>query len=358
MQVALITNLPWLHEEQSSLRPTVVGLLSEGVRIVQVLPQSCDAGIASDFGQKVYWQDSAWGMLRKRRLTHLEGRLESLEVDLIHAMHSEVWEGAIALSQELEVPALLTASSASDVIAASQIWTRSEPSRIGFAAATDTIARAIEDQLGEQALVQVVPPGVHVTDMTRPERMDDQPLCAVISGDGRVDSHYLAVLEALRRLVVDEPAAQFFFDSLGVDQHKLWQQARRLGLLGNISLVPRPLNHRELLLGADALVLPQALGRARGLLLQAMAHDVPVIAREDPWLDFLIDQQTAWTIEDDNPENWLMLLHAVEKPEAKVLTESAKAWVQQDHLASDSVSKLLDLYRRLTGETLPFTGAA
>lgn len=358
MQVALIMNSPWLQEELTTLRPLVVGMLAEGVRVIQVLPQSFEASSSSDFGQKVYWDDSAWSMLRKRRLKQLAGRLEALDVDMVHGLHADVWDGTLALSQALEVPALLTAAAASDVITAAQLWTRTDPSRVGFAAHTETIAQSLEDRLGSNALVHVVHPGVHITDMIRPQRIEDQPLCAVISGDGRVDDHYMAVLEALRSLVNEEPASQFFFDSQGTDQHKLWQIARRLGLLGNISLVPRPLNHRELLLGADALVLPQALGRARGLLLQAMAHDVPVIAREDPWLDFLVEGKTAWTVHEDDPKRWLQLLRSVADPKVKTLTDSAKQYVQAHHLASDANVVLLDLYRRLTGETIPFASAA
>ena len=139
-----------------------------------------------------------------------------------------------------------------------------------------------------------------------------------------------------------------------------WQSVQRFGLLANMSVVPRQLGRRELLKAANVLIHPQSLHRCRGMTLQAMANGIPVLAREDPWLDYLVHDRTAWLLDTPSPASWHALLRRVaEQPEAcRALARSAGAWVREHHPAPLQIGRVLDLYRRLTGQSLKFEHAA
>ena len=107
---------------------------------------------------------------------------------------------------------------------------------------------------------------------------------------------------------------------------------------------------------ADVFLQPQPAGRSRWLTLQAMAHGVPVIAREDPWLDYLIDGETAWLVRASEPRAWHeQLTHLVDQPaSATELGKRSQHWISQNRLASHCVNSILELYRRVVGESIKF----
>jgi glycosyltransferase involved in cell wall biosynthesis len=204
--------------------------------------------------------------------------------------------------------------------------------------------------------VRTVPLGVYAPPQRPPRPEDPQLLCAVVSGTGEPDEDYEAFFAAMRELVDDYPHVQFFLDGQRGDQHGLWQMAKRMRLLENVSLVPRRLGHRELLIKADALIQPQATGRARTLTLQAMAAGVPVLAKVDPWIDDLVDGTTAWLASSADAGAWATLLRRViERPnDAWELGERARQWVAERHQPSAQVRATVDVYRQATGESWNF----
>ncbi len=372
MHVALIANTAWLDEELAVFRHLVVGLLDEQVRVAQVVPTGLSEEESIAFGERITWTDSSWNYLRRRRIRMLADALEELGVNLVHALDGRMWEGALDLAQALNVAAVFTANSAMDVTQARRLARQLDPSRTAFAAGTQPLAQAIEREVAEtQVLVEYIPPGVIVPDGGMDQRLeqaaeqaaesspsDTHPLCAVITGNGRYDDDYEALCAALASILKEHPQSQFFLDGMGDEQHQLWQAAQRHNLLANLSFVPRRLGHRELLLRADLLLQPQALGRTRSITLQAMAAGKPVIARNDPWLDYLIDDTTAWVIDDAAPEPWVAALRrAFEHPEqARQLGRSARQWIRHNRPVSRHVDHTRMLYHRVTGEGIKFPG--
>jgi len=228
---------------------------------------------------------------------------------------------------------------------------------VAFTATTVPLGEAVAKRLGPRALVQVIPPGVHVATESPTRPADGAALCAVITGNGRFDANYQTLLSALPAIIKKYPDAQFFFDSQRQEQHQLWQSAKRLKLLSNISLVHRRPGHHELLLGADVLVQPQPLAQSRSLTIQAMAHGVPVMAHYDPWLDYLVPDKTAWVVDGPDAAVWeKSLLEAIEKPQAaESLGRRAQEWVGKNHVAARHVALTLALYRQVTGEAFKFS---
>ncbi len=360
MHVALVANTAWLDEELSWFAALTVGLIDEQVKVTQVTPSTLALDDSTMFVNRLTWEESRWPVLNRRRLARLSAELARTGVDLVHAVDGRMWRAAARLGEELQCPVIFTANSCLDLKLVEPILKRTPANRAAFAASTEPIGQALRQRVDPSIVVETIPPGVHAprgrdaSDAEPPDQRD--ALCAVVSGNGMYDDDYAVLLQGMAEVTEQHPQTQFFFDGQGADQHQIWKVASRLGLLSNLSFVPRRLGHRELLLRADVLFHPQALGKSRTITLQAMAHGIPVIAQRDPWLDYLIDGQTAWVMEDPTPAKWAkQLRRLIEEPEAaKDLGRRAKQWICDGRLASDRMSRVLHLYRTVTGEGIQF----
>ena len=358
MHVALLANTAWIDEELPILKHLIVGLIDERIRITQLIPKSIKQSEFTPFVNHVDWNEIRVRprmlnhFLNRRRISRLVSRIQSLDLDLIHALDGRMWHGAVFLANKLNIPMLLSASSHFDLEVARALKNKLDPERTIITAATQPLAAAIERMVHSKIPVHLVPTGIYrATGAEHNNPISTSP-SAIISGNGRYDVHYQALLKGMKDVIRTHPNIQFFFDGQGVDQHLVWQSAERLGLLPNISIIPRRVGHREILLRADILIHPQPLGRARSITLQAMARKIPVLAHDDPWLDYLIPNKTAWVVSGDSvsPLTWNnLLLRVIEQPEATLeLGESARNWVTSNRLASQQVTKLAALYRALT----------
>jgi hypothetical protein len=356
MHVALIADTAYLEEDAATFRLLSVGLVDQGLRVTQVVPAGVLGDAVAAFGERLTWQDSDWAMARKKRLAAMAPELARLEVDLIHVFSGRLWRGARTLTDRLQVPAVLDCSSLRHLEALKDIRRAAAAGRIALAAATEPLAKAITDHLGAEAIVHLIRPGVFLPAEPGPIPRTPDSRCLLIHGDGAVDEDYEALFDALRGMVAQHTQVQLFLDNSGSDGHDLWQAARRCELLPWLNLVPRSLGRRELLLAADLFVQPQALGGVRALTLAAMAHGLPVMARLDLWVDYLVADQTAWLVERPEAAAWAGLLGAfLADPSAgRALGIRARAWVAQNHRAAQHVAQTVALYRQVTGAALRF----
>lgn len=359
MNVALIANTAWLDEDLTMFQCLVVGLIDDQVQVVEVVPEGLAETEVSAFCRHVSWRDSRWESVRRYRLGRLSDRLQNMDIDVIHALDGRVWSGALKLARRNWTPVVLGASSSMDVPQVGRVQRASRSLKVAFVATTQPLAEAIRLKLESNALVEVVSQGIQMPDSANSRPLDGSKLCAAVTGNGTYDTQYEALMIAMRSIITKYPQAQFFFDGQGNDQRLLWQAAQRYGLLSNMSLVPRRLGHRELLLRADLLIQPQSLGRSRTLTLRAMAHGVPVLAMSDSWLDYLIDQQTAWVIEKPDPALWVSSIEQFieHRDDARQRTNRARQWVLQRHRAAVQVEHMVQLYREISGESIKFSEA-
>ncbi|MEM6392006.1 MAG: hypothetical protein AAF797_04475 [Planctomycetota bacterium] len=393
MHVAFLANTAWLDEELSQLHHLVVGLIDESVTVTQVLPGGRAEGEVSAFGRRVSWHEGRRRWRHRGRLLALKDMLgEPREVDVVHALDGRLWMAGADLIKAMGCAGVFTANSGADVALATRLMRKVDPSRATIVAASGPLAEAIRDAVDGRLTVEVGPPGVHhgrtkeQPGETEEPIEDERPFCAVVTGDGRLDPHYDAFLAGASEFVKQHPDTQLFCDGMGSDQHAVWRAARDAGLLPNLSLIPRRLGHRELLLRADVLIQPQPLGRCRSLHLQAFAAGVPVLAAPDPMLDHLIPDTTARLVtaplgyvtkphrrrKSTTPQTtdaaagsalahgWHdALAWAREQPNAlHQLGQSARNWARDHRVAADQVDQLLRLYRTLTGQSIPFPGTA
>lgn len=363
MHAALLANSAWLDDELTMFQQLTVGLIDEQVRLTRILPTGATGpglglGDASLIGKKLTWNETGIAPLNHRRLVRLCDALDAEGVDLIHALHGDLWQPAMVIGDQLDLPVVFGASSADDVRQAGKIVRQLNPTRCVFCATTEPIANDIRERTQNLVRVETVVPGVHVGDPAVNARTSGEAPCVAVCGDGVMDEQYQALLDGIRRVVNDRPEVQFFFDGQRTDQHQVWKAVQKAGLLPNVSFVPRRLGHREMLLMADALVHPQTLERSRSVTLLAMAHAVPVLAAADEMLDYLVADHTAWVLDEPDAAVWEdLLLRLVREPEAAAdLGMRARAWVHEERLASDQIERVLTLYRSVTGEPLPFPG--
>jgi len=361
MLVALLTNTAWLDEELLTFKALLVGLLDEGVGTVKIVPETVSPEELGMMGTRLAWKESAWRLIAERRLAALASKLQTLEVDLIHAMDGRMWRAARRLAEALDLPVIYQANSHLDLRLVGVVLAGTTVPRLAFTATTQPLGDAIRQDVGDEVDVHVIPPGVHGGGDRPRTRDPNQALCAVISASDKLDAHYHALLQGLVAFVRESPSggqSLFFFDSQSDNQHQLWRAANRVGLGPNLSMVPRRLGHREMLLKADLLIHPQPQGKSRTLTLQAMAHGLPVLAAADPWLDYLIDGATAWVVEQPSPEVYRdKLADIVANPhKGRALGESAQQWIKHGRLASDMISRTLGVYRAVSGEAIEFPG--
>jgi glycosyltransferase involved in cell wall biosynthesis len=87
-----------------------------------------------------------------------------------------------------------------------------------------------------------------------------------------------------------------------------------------------------------------------------MAYALPVAAQADPWIDYLIEGQTAWLIDNHDPDQWVsLILGMIQDPaRRRELGIRAREWVKQNRPFSDHLDQLIGIYRRVTGKSIKF----
>lgn len=363
MHAAILANTAWLDDELTTFQQLTVGLIDEQVRLTRIMPDQLGGpgmglGHSSLLGTRLTWRESKFAAVNHRRLVKLCDAIDHEGVELIHALHGDLWQPAAVIGDQLDLPVIFNAASSADARQADRLAKQLNPTRSVFCATTEPIARDLRARTHNLVRVETVLPGVHVGDPAAHVRTPGEAPCIAVCGDGVMDEQYQQLLEGVALVVAERPEVQFFFDGQRTDQHQVWKAAQRLDLLGNLSFVPRRLGHREMLLMADALVHPQRLERSRSVTLLAMAHAVPVLAVADEVLDYLVPEHTAWVIDEPTAASWadLLMRLIVHPDDATDLGLRARAWVHEERLASDQIERMLSLYRSTAGTPLPFPG--
>lgn len=358
MHTALLAGEDYTRCERETLRCLIVGLLDEGVRVTRVVPRGVDPPGGDLAGPVVAWRPGGLRPWSKRRLTPIAEQLDEDGVTLLHAVDAGAWFPAMALSEIMDLPVLLGSHDRFDARLTPKIFRSLNPTRCMMAADTEPITGQLRDTTDNLVVVETLPPGVHLCDQTPRPRTPDDPLCVVLSTDGPIDEDYLAALEGFNNFAQTHPGAQCFIQGPHPDPHQIYKHARRIGVLGHLSFVPKALEPDHLLLRADVLLHPQPLGKTRSVTLLAMAAAVPVLAVPDPALDYLIHDHTCWLTDPPSPHAWAdRLEHLVADPEAGLqLGRRAQTWVREERLASDHLARTITLYRQLAGEPIAFPG--
>ncbi|MBI1375415.1 MAG: glycosyltransferase [Phycisphaera sp.] len=360
MKVALITDAMWLVQEAATLRLLAVGLVDEGTGVVRVAPGTPEDQLNDQLsmaGKLLTYRPSTWRRLRDWNLHRLADPLREQGVDVIHALDASLFGVAIRLGATLEVPVVCNAWSAFN---AEHIDRHTGQSPVAVVAPTQRIAEVLRRRLGGDIAIRVVAPGVYSSTDPTPEplRNPDATLSIVVVTNGSLTPQVHDLMRAMAEVRQHLPQAMYFFYSVDQpDQHSIWQAARRLNLLEQISLVPNDPSGHNLMVQADVLLQPQATGLMRTLLLEAMATSRPVVAAPDSVLEEVLTPESAMLVNDGSVESWhRILLSLVADPDPFVeVGRSAHTFVKEHHSPSKFVAGLREVYEQVAApEPLQF----
>jgi len=358
MHVALLTDSGWLDEELPGFINLLDGLSAEGFTPLPVLPNQADQieSFNAAYAPQ-YWEPSSLPVYGHWLVNQLKEKLTSEKTMLLHACTFSLWSATLELSREMGIPAVLCIDSLKDIPRAAALKQKIQAGHVRLVATTSTIAAALGKALGmTDEMPETVWPAAREPGARRMASPEPGSLCLSVCGSGENNAEINTLLQAVAKLVERYPMTQFFFDALSRDTRYLWKACSQAKLLHNVSMVPRRFGQHELLLKADCIVLPEPLGKSRGVMLAAMAGGVPIVARQDPALDILVNYPLFVPVNQPTPEQWVAALEPrLANPAADwARSDEASAWAIARFPAHAPAHRYAGIYRELLAMPLPF----
>ncbi len=188
--------------------------------------------------------------------------------------------------------------------------------------------------------------GVHVPARAR-DWSAPRDSTSVVMLAGRDDPAAVrSALEGLALAAASVPELMLFVGADLASAMPIFAWCQRLGLEGRLTVLPTIEGQRELVVQADILLIADASGAARTIVLDAMASGMAVIARPDPMVSCLQDGRTARLIGPAATDVSAALTGVIHTPaQAATLAASARQYVQTQRLASGYVRQVLGAYR-------------
>lgn len=366
MRVVIIADRKFASRERSMLARLQVGLADEGVRVVQVLPDGVDPASGGVLSEVVRFEESGLPMslgwraaATAKALTTAPKGSQIEPPQVVHAFGGLVWGFGLALAERLEAALVLEVWRAGLEGAVQRVAGRAR-GRTGIMALCPD--RAIADRIGPHAPslgVHYSPWGVYSTERALEVLRPGAAWSIMVAGAGLDRGAFSTAFEAIAQVVRDRPDALVFVDALAARRTDLWSLAAKLGMRERVSLVDEMDANRELVLRGDVLVLPEARGEQRTLVLEAMGAGMPVLGAADPGNTTLIEGKSAMLVPPGDRARWIATLGTV-LDDARVregLIGAARAYVAEEHRPSRQVSGVIDAYESAAGkQPIPFPG--
>lgn len=381
MRVALIADEELLRREQASLNRQCIALLDAGVQLVRLVPSTFDPlgtnPLERELGLVPRIAYSVGGpiWLRPSRRAALLDELDRHAPDIIHASGASSFGLATDLARALDRPLVLQAWSRGDVEAIPRS-ARSMPA-LACVAPTAPLATLLGSRV-DPALVHhiaigvaVPPPGTDQGSAAEgPDTETGVDLVVLTEGldPDAADLCFAGLQSALAR----HPQLHPVIEIRGPRSHDTWRSLRRHGLLELSTSIADAAPLRQLLLCCHVVAIPERAGVVRGLVLEAMAAGIIVIARADPMLDMIEPDRTALVVggvgsaggSDRNgapsSEQWLDAFERAFGNDEGVaaIARGGRALIERQHRSCDQAERFIDLYERIGGpEPLPFSAS-
>jgi hypothetical protein len=408
MRVVILADTPFLKREREMLMRLEVGLADEGVRVIHAVPIEMLADAAGVlYSTVVGYESRGLPITRSSRAARLASDIQQqtdqddLAIDVVHVFAGGL-DSALSIGSRLGSAGLaLVAGSGAwgmglelcKLARASlmvELWDAASVPGAATLAKRRIGVRPIEFSVPEAGLrrllrrrassssVHVAPWGVHAPPQVpileivpSDDSGSPRPLAIAILTEGKDPSAVRACLGALATLSDRGVPLMLFagtsLTKLGRDP-AVWAAARQFNLLDRLSLVPDMEARRDPVLDMDVLLLPEAAGRQRTLVLDAMAQGVVVVAAKDEWVECLMGEAvedagpTAAIVPDPSEHAWLDTLAALLPPagpgaepsagsrlfpRAEQLRSRAHQFVRSSRSASAQVAAVLTAYNTL-----------
>jgi glycosyltransferase involved in cell wall biosynthesis len=287
MSVAMIMSSDRLSQEHAMLNRIVVGLLDNGNQIIRIVSETEEQPFyekAVSLAHKIEAPMPISMLLRNERKQAVVEKLQKANTNAIVAFGKDAMQLATDVHNELSIPILrevLSMKEARRIKKNQPVWR--------WLAPTPSIEEVISNRVGQER-VAFVPMGV-----TLGQRGDEDVeanvlgQCAIVLDAGGDKKQTKAVLEALRNF----PTMHVFLELRGNNDHKMWKEVQQLAMQDRVTCLSNVDELRQVIPDADVLVLPNANMPLRTVLLEAMAHGVPIACVDIPGFDMLIDEETA-----------------------------------------------------------------
>ncbi len=343
-----------------------VGLADEGIRVVQAFPHGIEPASGGMLSETVHFGDTGPPLSLRRRAaataTSLVAAAKSSDGDppqIVHAFGSPVWDFGFALAERLDAAFILEAWRAGLSRPVQRIFAKCQ-GRDGLLALCPDIE--LMQQLRTEApgiAVRHSPWGVYADEPTNTVLKPGKARTIMVAGAGYDRPAFAAAMHAIAEVMRTRQDMLVFVDALAARRTDLWKLADQLGIRERMSLVDEMDTNRDLVLRGDVLILPEARGEQRTLVLEAMGRGMPVVAAADPLNSSLIDQRSALLVPPGVRTKWTQQLEALlSNPDLVAqLTTSARAYIAEEHRPSRQVNSVIDAYEAAVGKkSIPFPG--
>lgn len=361
MHTVIIADKPFAIRERALLARLEVGLADEGVRVVHALPAEHAAASTTEAvgiqSTVVGFQELGLPFSLRGRAAELLGTIDALTeatlpINVVHAFGGGAWPVAIELAHQARAAVLLEVWRPGLIASAAAAAQASRSSGFAppeFMVSEPPVGEAIVGRFGG-AKVHSAPWGVHGPAQPRPAYTGDRPLSVAMLCDTGDPRAARPALEGLVRATSGGGEVLVFAgieDETSRRETGLWSLARKLDIVDRFSIAPDMEARREPILQVDLLLLPEAGGRQRTLVLEAMAAGTVVIAAADPYLESLSEGITAHLVRTPSADAWATAIgSAIDGGRAGAsLVQSAHQYVRSQRSASRHVAEVLRAYQ-------------
>lgn len=369
MRVVLLADRRFASRERSMLARLQVGLADEGIRVVLALPRGFVQDTNGLFQETVEFEETGLPMSLRWRAGEVAAKLRASEragddpARIVHVFGGSLWPFGLALAEKLEGAMIVEVWRAGLIHKAQRLMARSRNRAGAVVLCPDAalVSRCERDLPG--VAVRKSPWGVYVDAPPRQVLKPGTAWSLMIAGAGFDKHAFTACFEAIADVARDRPDMLVFCDAVAARRADLWKLAEKLGVRQQVSLVDEMDANRDLVLRGDVLVLPEARGEQRTLVLEAMGMGMPVVAARDEANASLIDGRTALLVAPGDRQGWSRQIRRLLAPSGSEqlvadLVESAREYVATEHRSSRHVGGVIEAYEAAVGKpSLPFPGA-
>ncbi len=361
MRIVIAADRRFASREQSMLARLQVGLADEGVRVVQALPEGVEVDHGSVLLDTVHYEQVGLPFSRRWRAARAAAAVLATDPanppEIVHVFGGSIWQFGAALARQLGAVLLLEAWRAGLTPQVQHLRDAAQGAAPVMVLAPDALLARHLRREAPGLTIREAPWGVHAPAERRAVLEPARAWSIMIGGAGVDRRAYVGAFEAIADIVTARPDILVFADAVAARRAELWQLAARLGVRDRLSLVDEMDTNRELVLRGDVLILPEARGEQRTLVLEAMGLGMPVIAAADPLNGCLIDRRSALLVPEGDRDAWTRAIASVldERALVAALSASAHQFVRDEHRPSVQVRAVIQAYEAAVGKApLPF----
>lgn len=267
---------------------------------------------------------------------------------IVHSIGSRSFQFAAEVSQQLGAPLVLDVHCRDAVNNAAGIINERSGDCMGIAPSS-SLARAIVAAGAAPAAIREVSWGVMGGD-SRWDEEQSGTAGLILAGSGNDRAAWEAVVRALAQVASRREDFVILADADATERSSISKTVSSLGLTPLYSRIPKLEAERDVVLRANLLLLPEAEGVTRSLVLDAMSTGMAIVTAEDRDVPALCDHTIARICSPDSTE-WAGAIESLleNRDEQRSLGIAARAFVAEHHRPSKYIASLVDAYEWLVG---------